>query len=605
MKNIEYIRICFQTAAGCTAFLLLIKILTGLFTPLIAVYTARVVDSIHRCIIEETGTFAVKPAVTAAAIMVAHYVLNSLYALLSLKLNAVLHITLDSRFAEHIAQLKYTYIEHDAWYNVIERVGADYAGTIQNGFYNIMNILALVIKLGGLLTMLASSSIVAAGAVLLFCVPVYYTSVKSGNRSYTAYSVSVPHKRRYNYFLALLNDRFYSAERLLFNYSPEISKRFHCEYAAARKLNFQADKQAFIDAKTLSLLFTLFVIACSFVMLIPLSKGTISGGTFTALFITLSNMIHVLSWQLQELLLSYEKHKRYLEDLATFYTFEKEKNIQVPPDVSFLQTPFQSLQFKNVSFAYPESDQLVLCNFSLTILPHTQYALVGKNGCGKTTVIKLLAGLYNDYSGEILLNGKNIRDYTSAERKACFSFLFQDYAQYHITAAEHMFIADAAAHTEKMKEYFQLTGMLEKLCSFPLQFNTPLGKLEANAEELSKGQWQRVALARCFAKPAHMFVLDEPTASLDPFAENKLYTVISNHSAQKRMTTLYSTHRLAAARNADEIIVMDKGSVVEKGCHDELIMQAGLYAALFKKQQQWYSNFAGKFSPCQNHEMES
>ena len=234
---------------------------------------------------------------------------------------------------------------------------------------------------------------------------------------------------------------------------------------------------------------------------------------------------------------------------------------------------------------------IVLNNFSLKLLPNTQYAIVGVNGCGKTTLVKLLAGLYDDsYAGEIILNGKNIKEYSFSERKAYFSILFQDYEQFQVSAKEQIHIANQKTTIKEIEAVYNQINLLDKINSFSLKLDTPLGKIEENSENLSKGQWQRVALARAFAKNANVFVFDEPTASLDPFAENEMYKTIRNYTLEKQMSTIYITHRLAAARLADKIIVIDNGEVAEIGSHDELVAKNGLYAKMYKDQQSWYTD---------------
>lgn len=474
---------------------------------------------------------------------------------------------------------------------MLERTGSEYSAKIQSGFYNILDIITLFIRLGGLFFILAISSPLTAFLTILFCIPIYYLAKKNGEKIYTAYENAVPHRRRSNYFLQVLSDRFYTSERILFNHYSEIAKRFNNEYDTYIKVNFTADKKSFTDAKLLSICFTLFVIVAAFIMLIPLLNGKLSTGTYTAIMIALANMIHSLSWQLQEILLAFQENKIYLRDLNSFYQLKKIDGINSVPNLSILKEKFRLLEFKNVSFSYPNTDNLILNNFSLKIFPNKQSAFVGKNGCGKSTIVKLLAGLYDGfYSGEILLNEKNITEYTYPERKAHFSILFQDYARYQLTAQEQINIVDKDADIKRIEEVFTQTDILKKINSFELKTFTTLGKLEKNSETLSKGQWQRIALSRAFAKQANVFIFDEPTASLDPFAESEMYKIIRNYSVQKNMTTVYITHRLAATRLADKIIVMDNGSVIENGTHDELIQKNGLYCKMFENQKSWYDD---------------
>lgn len=591
MSNLIYIKICVKNARLWTVLFLFLKIKLAIFTPITALTGGYLIDAVNRCIQENDISFALVPILILGIVFFLNFILGIVLQFVSLKLSLTLQKKLDIAFLTHIGKLKYSYFEDDKYFDTLERVGENYSAKIQTGFYNILDLIDLLIRLGGLFIIVAASSIVTAIAVLLFCIPIYYVADINGKKVYTAYEQAVPHKRFRNYLLGLLVGRSSLAERVLFNYYPQISKRFNNEYDVFINLNFQADKKSFRDSKLLAIVFTLFVIFAGGVMIKPLVQGSLSAGNYIAIIIALSNMIHTLSWQFQDMLLSYQKNKLYIKDFNKFDNLEKMENINMPPDSKILSKKFEYLEFKNIIFKYPDSEHIVLNNFSLKLLPNTQYAIVGVNGCGKTTLVKLLAGLYDDsYAGEIILNGKNIKEYSFSERKAYFSILFQDYEQFQVSAKEQIHIANQKTTIKEIEAVYNQINLLDKINSFSLKLDTPLGKIEENSENLSKGQWQRVALARAFAKNANVFVFDEPTASLDPFAENEMYKTIRNYTLEKQMSTIYITHRLAAARLADKIIVIDNGEVAEIGSHDELVAKNGLYAKMYKDQQSWYTD---------------
>jgi len=215
------------------------------------------------------------------------------------------------------------------------------------------------------------------------------------------------------------------------------------------------------------------------------------------------------------------------------------------------------------------------------------YAFVGANGAGKTTITKLICRMYDNYEGEILLNGRELRSYPLKEIKDCFSVVFQDYGNYCIPFRDSIMLGDVRKRDEaRLKKAVEEIGLEQAVKDLPAGMDTPLGKIITDGVDLSGGQWQRVAIARSLYSSAQVRILDEPTASLDPVAESEVYNMFGRVS--RNSTTIFITHRLGAARLADYIIVLEDGAVKEMGSHDELLKRGGLYAEMFESQRSWY-----------------
>ena len=212
---------------------------------------------------------------------------------------------------------------------------------------------------------------------------------------------------------------------------------------------------------------------------------------------------------------------------------------------------------------------------------------MGVNGAGKTTLTKLLTGLYDNYEGEILLDGRELRTFRQADLKALFSVVYQDFARYQISLDDNIALGNVLRKDPaKIKEAAEAMGLGQTIAELPRGMETPLGKIKEQGVDLSGGQWQRLAIARALYNPAAVQILDEPTAALDPVAESGIYEMFGKISAGK--STIFITHRLGAARLADEIIVVDGGKVAEKGNHEELLSQKGIYASMYEAQRSWY-----------------
>lgn len=246
-----------------------------------------------------------------------------------------------------------------------------------------------------------------------------------------------------------------------------------------------------------------------------------------------------------------------------------------------------TIEFRNVSFRYPNSDTDVLRNVSTTLCAGKKQALVGANGAGKTTFVKLLCRLYDPTEGEILLNGRNIREYDYEEYLKLFSFVFQDFRLFAFSLGENI-AAGADCDPAKAEECIRKAALEERYRTMPEGLQTFLYRdISGNGVELSGGEAQKIALARALYKDSPVIVLDEPTAALDPVAEEQVYESFSGMVGDR--TAVYISHRLSSCRFCDEITVFDKGRIVQKGTHEELLKdEQGKYLELWNAQAQYY-----------------
>lgn len=261
---------------------------------------------------------------------------------------------------------------------------------------------------------------------------------------------------------------------------------------------------------------------------------------------------------------------------------DKSKSIMVVED-----TP-PTIEFRNVSFSYPSSESPVIEHLSFTIKPGERIALVWENGAGKSTIIKLLARFYDVTSGEILVNGVNIKEIDLKSYYKLWWVLFQYFARYWFTVRENIALGnlDFINDKERLERAIEKGDARELIDGLPKKEDTMLSTDFPQGVDLSGGGWQKIGIARgMFAEP-RLIVLDEPTSALDALAEARVFEHI--HSVAEGMTMLMVSHRFSTVRKADRIIVLEHGRIVEHGTHDELMTKNGLYHEMFETQAEWY-----------------
>ena len=225
---------------------------------------------------------------------------------------------------------------------------------------------------------------------------------------------------------------------------------------------------------------------------------------------------------------------------------------------------------------------------SFRVGPEESVALVGHNGAGKTTLVKLLCRLYDPSQGAVLLDGVDVREYELTNLRENITAIFQDYARFHLTAAQNIGVANVESIEDRaaLERAAEQGGAVEVISKLPKGYDTQLGREFEEGSELSIGEWQKLALARAFFRDAQFLILDEPTAALDVQAEYEVYERF-RELTQGRSTILIS-HRFSTVRMADRIVVLENGSIAEEGSHAQLMARGGIYADLYSKQASWY-----------------
>lgn len=513
-------------------------------------------------------------------------IIRLLMDLIDLRINIKMTENFRQAIVEKRARLEYKHIENNDSWDLISRTCKDPVGRIRGGMGDLLGAVDLIIRVVSILMVLMTQVWWAGLLIILICVPLFYIAAKAGKTTYEANKEAEKHHRRGWYLSYILTGRELVEERTLFSFSEHVNEIWHEKYETARKISQRAELKRFIKMKGSSLI-TVFINLAIIGVLIPaVGSGEITIGMFMGLVTASLNLVQMMSWQLTWITSQMANIREYLKDLSEFSKLsEQDSAVDLPSDMSGFE--FESIEFKNVSFKYPGTERYILKNCSFKLRSKMHYAFVGVNGAGKTTITKLLTGMYDNYEGEIYINGKNLRDYSLPELKGIFSVVYQDFARYSIPLKDNIKLGNVLTDDdERLKESINNISLDEAVGKLPDGVNTWLGKIKEEGVDLSGGEWQKVAIARNLYSGRPVSILDEPTAALDPVAESNIYEMFGRISAAK--STIFITHRLGAARLADEILVIDDGRVAEQGNHSFLVELDGIYAKMYESQKGWY-----------------
>ena len=317
---------------------------------------------------------------------------------------------------------------------------------------------------------------------------------------------------------------------------------------------------------------------------------TIAGRLGIGTFYFLTNAILQASSNIQQVfstLSGIADQALFLTDLLAF--FEMQPTIRSKPNALPAPRPIvRGFEFRNVSFRYPGSVRMVIKNLDFHLHPGERVALIGENGEGKTTIVKLLTRLYDPTEGQILLDGVDLREYDLEDLYHEIGVIFQDFMRYEMTARENIAIGriEDLNHLELLQQAAKKSLADHVIARLPGQYDQMLGRRFDGGVDLSGGEWQKVALARAYLRDAQVLILDEPTAALDARSEYEVFQRFAELTAGKM--ALFISHRFSTVRMADRIVVLEGGRIAEEGSHEQLTRRGGRYSEMFELQAASY-----------------
>lgn len=573
----------FKIAPGYAGIMLLQNVIEGILPSLLALAISFFIDSFNA---NRGGRNFIKALLVVVCIMVMQHIVSALFSFAHRGLRTALQRVSDYEGIERIASLEYLYIEEREKYENTSRVTGGMANYIFSSYQIILTTISLITRVISLAVIFFRYNVWWVGIVIvLFAVPVFVLSYGCGEKVYKFYKNQYSHSLQMNHQTYILKSRETVLERTLFEYSDQIGEnwgRLRNDYFKKQlALHLHAERELKISSISSCILLGLLIVP----IIAAYFEKAITVGLLMTMVGNLVDLNSCMNQALSPMASKVSEVKGFLRDLNRFlkYSFEPEY-LAVPSDS---KVNFKSLEFEDVTFCYPNSDRKVLNHLSFQIKDGNSYAFVGKNGSGKSTIIKLILGLYQNYDGRILLNGGDIKEYSASELKSIFGVMFQDYAKYQISLKENIELGTIYNREEisrRRDEALKKMKMGDLLRRLPGGLKTNLGKLDASGQDVSGGEWQRIAIARLLTSEKQVYILDEPTSSIDPLLEGCIFDWFSNAGTNTAASVVIS-HRLGITRTVDKVFVVDQGKIVEQGTYMELMRNRKLFYDMYTKQQ--------------------
>lgn len=566
---------------------LIINIFNGIINPLNLIISKYLIDSVidtlsnkenYRCVI-----FWI--IIEFASVILSKIIqrINAYYSIIQVK---ILNKYIADLIIKKSNELDLSFFENSEFYNKIEKVNKQSAFSAMA----IMNSLMQIIK--SFTTLIGSIVIVIQLSPIMFIlcfvtsIPMFLINIKISDYKYNVFN-EIIEKTRFAEHL----------QNLILNYNNikeiklyRLGKWFYNLILSIYEENLNKEKS--VEKKRL---FNLSLVDCfgeiisylyKFYIIITTITNGLTIGSMNMYINSITNVDSSIKTVLDNISELYSSNL-YIEDL--FYVLElKPVIIEKENPKEFNKNTKNCIEFRNVSFKYPGTDKFVLKNVSFKINENQNCALVGLNGCGKTTITKLLVRLYEPTEGEILIGGININEFSLESIYKYINVVFQDFMKYPFTVRENI----GFGNIEKIDDINAIEESAKKANAYDFiqeltdKFNTKLGKLWSDGKELSLGQWQKLAISRAFMGDTSILVLDEPTASVDAETEYEIFKSFKDLVGNK--TSLLISHRFSTVRDSDKIILLNDGKVEEIGTHEELMNNNGLYFKLFNMQAEGY-----------------
>ncbi|PWW44316.1 MULTISPECIES: ABC transporter ATP-binding protein [Paenibacillus] len=593
LRNLKWsIKQIYSKSAGLASLLVTLYLLEG-FGPSLSIFvTHHLVDTVSISTESINGGFrSVIPWVAAffGIQLLTGQILWRIRTPLETRLRQKLEFNIGRERLEKAANLPLYYYEDSKTYDKLDlsgQAGDKVVRVFQESLGFIQNIV-------NLLTVSLVFSIISPWLSLLLVVlfiPQSLLDFKSSKMWMDLTYGQTEEHRKVNYFNSLITGRTEQKEIRIFGLAHHLIILWHTYRQKLRGDLLEQQKRIQLYSIPLQLPVTGFHIGLCIYFSTLLLQQELTPGLFVALFQAIVNLTSIpISSSLTQLLEALVRVQFVRDFMEEKVYSRKEGSYLIPSNL------VKGFSFKEVSFKYPGQDKMILDRLSFCIHPGERVALVGKNGSGKSTIVKLLLGLYEPTTGHVSIDDMKYSDIRPKSISDNVTAVFQDFHNFEFTLGQSIGIGDTNSfggedgltpNYEKVAKVAELGGVSDFCSNLTNGLDTHIGYTLDEGIGLSGGQWQRIAFSRVLMRNPKLLILDEPTASLDPKQEYEVYEKFNEIAKNK--TVLFISHRLGSARLADRIIVLQDGKIAEEGDHDELLKKGNVYSSMWEEQSQWY-----------------
>lgn len=547
--------------------------------------TDNLINSITLIIEDSNNNFksAVFFLIIQTIIVISTLLLEMFKGMLTLTASQKVNFHLENNILNKLENIPYKLFEDPKFIDLLNKSD----GVGERGIsliYSTLSIIQSIITVVGFSFILVHHHWVLITPLLIITVHTLITNMKLGHQKYRFRENQILLMRKAGYLLDLLKSKEGAKEIRIFGNGKYIKDYWSKLFIENSRANLKFEKYLSSINLLLSCVGNLITFITTFILIFLASKGTMSVGSYVALsqaILSSQGLLSNIAIQLSRIYENFIFSKDYLH-------FTRLSEVQFNNKMEFPPVIKEGIRINNLSYNYNNNN--VLNNISTFIRPNEKIAIVGANGAGKSTFVKCLLGLYSDYSGEILIDNLDVKQINSVSFRKNVTALFQDYLRYNLKVRENI----AFGNLDKLNCIPSLVGVatLTNADKFIDRlkdgYDTELGPQFIGGQELSGGQWQKIALSRALIKNSQIVVLDEPSAALDPLSEAALFNQFIQITRGK--ISIFVSHRLGSCITADRILVLKDGKIIEEGKHDELLLMNGEYAKMFREQAKWYSD---------------
>ena len=583
IKNCVWVVGTVLKIAPCLAVITLIcEISVAMFRPLQIIVTQRIVDSASVYLQYGSGLNRLALwGIMLVVILILWVTLQKLeYYIVRVKMKKKLIIEFSPQVLDKLRGLPYSFFESESSNDTLERISNDPAKLIEDSYYRILLTFFSLVSITATVVLIFTYSVWIGLGILVLTVPMTLVINYSSVLTHRVWEENTSLRRRENDLRELTANKHAVYEMSVFGSG---------EYIEGKWFDYQTKLYSSIKKAMLKV--------CgidSLYQVLDITYMVFAGGLTVAAFLngvfTIGQLAAMLD-SMHTIITKLNRSSGFVTEMILLSSrcdyLKKFMTLDTVPDSTETTDKFD-IVFSHVYFTYPGTEREILHDVSIRIKQGERVAFVGDNGSGKSTLIKLLCGLYPVTYGKIFVGGQDITTLSKEARQRFISVLFQDFCSYSMTIRENSALGCLAKadEDEAVWKALENAGFADTVQEYENGLDTVLGKLTEEGVDLSRGQWQRLAMSRAFISDSEFIALDEPTAALDPIAESKMYESFAN--IFKDRGTIMVSHRLASAKMADRIFVLDGGRIIEEGSHDELMENNGLYARMYNLQSSWY-----------------